>query len=38
MTEAVYHDETSVVGHGCDDQVEFTSALDLLLDGLDRLR
>jgi hypothetical protein len=35
---AVYHDEASVVGHGCDDQFEFEFALDLLLDGLERLR
>jgi AcrR family transcriptional regulator len=38
MTRAVYHDEASVVGGGCDDQFEFEFALDLLLDGLDRLR
>jgi AcrR family transcriptional regulator len=38
MTRAVYHDEASVVGGGCDDQFEFVFALDLLLDGLDRLR
>jgi hypothetical protein len=38
MTQAVYHDEASVVGQGCDDQFEFEFALDLLLDGLDRLR
>jgi AcrR family transcriptional regulator len=38
MTRAVYHDEASVVGGGCDDQFEFEFALDLLLDGLNRLR
>jgi hypothetical protein len=41
MTElliAVYHDEASVVGSGCDDQFEFEFALDLLLDGIQRLR
>ena len=38
MTQAVYHDEASVVGQGCDDQFEFEFALDLLLDGLGRLR
>ena len=38
MTRAVYHDEASVVGQGCDDQFEFEFALDLLLDGLGRLR
>jgi hypothetical protein len=32
------HDEESVVGQGCDDQAEFEFALDLLLDGFDRLR
>jgi AcrR family transcriptional regulator len=32
------HDEQSVVGPGCDDQFEFEFALDLLLDGFDRLR
>jgi len=31
-------DEASVVGQGCDDQFEFEFALDLLLDGLGRLR
>jgi AcrR family transcriptional regulator len=38
LAQAVYHDEASVVGGGCDDQFEFEFALDLLLDGLDRLR
>jgi AcrR family transcriptional regulator len=38
LAQAVYHDEASVVGSGCDDQFEFKFALDLLLDGLDRLR
>ncbi|MBQ0892330.1 TetR/AcrR family transcriptional regulator C-terminal domain-containing protein [Micromonospora sp. U56] len=32
------HDGRSVVGPGCDDQFEFEFALDLLLDGFDRLR
>ena len=32
------HEEGSVVGHGCDDQFEFEFALDLLLDGFERLR
>jgi hypothetical protein len=27
-----------VVGPGCDDQYEFEFALDLLLDGIERLR
>lgn len=35
---AASHDEQSVVGPGCDDQFEFEFALDLLMDGLERLR
>ncbi|MEU9993621.1 TetR/AcrR family transcriptional regulator C-terminal domain-containing protein [Streptomyces sp. NPDC048045] len=31
------HDSASVVGQGCDDQFEFEFALDLLLDGFERL-
>ncbi|MDN4611535.1 TetR/AcrR family transcriptional regulator C-terminal domain-containing protein [Arthrobacter burdickii] len=31
------HDGASVVGQGCDDQFEFEFALDLLLDGFERL-
>lgn len=31
------HDDESVVGQGCDDQFEFEFALDLLLDGFERL-
>ncbi|WP_431679464.1 TetR/AcrR family transcriptional regulator [Kitasatospora sp. KL5] len=31
------HDDGSVVGRGCDDQFEFEFALDLLLDGFERL-
>jgi AcrR family transcriptional regulator len=38
MVRAIHHDAASVVGQGCDDQFEFEFALDLLLDGLDRLR
>jgi hypothetical protein len=34
----IAHDEGSVVGGGCDDQFEFEFALDLMLDGLERLR
>ena len=34
----VTHDDSSVVGGGCDDQFEFEFALDLLLDGLERLK
>ncbi len=35
---AVAHDDKSVVGSGCDDQFEFEFALDLLLDGFERLQ
>ncbi|MFD3821608.1 TetR/AcrR family transcriptional regulator [Streptomyces sp. NPDC058625] len=38
LAMAVAHDRESVVGAGCDDQLEFEFALDLTLDGLDRLR
>ncbi|GAA2891685.1 hypothetical protein Acy02nite_14710 [Actinoplanes cyaneus] len=38
MATAAAHDESSVVGSGCDDQFEFEFALDLLLDGFERLR
>jgi AcrR family transcriptional regulator len=38
LAMAVAHDEGSVVGQGCDDQFEFEFALDLLLDGFERLR
>jgi AcrR family transcriptional regulator len=34
----VRHDDESVVGAGCDDQFEFEFGLDLILDGLERLR
>jgi AcrR family transcriptional regulator len=34
----VMHDDSSVVGGGCDDQFEFEFALDLLLDGIERLK
>lgn len=37
MMGAIYHDPTSIVGGGCDDQFEFEFALDLLLDGLEKL-
>jgi AcrR family transcriptional regulator len=37
MMLKISHDETTVVGSGCDDQFEFTFALDLILDGLERL-
>ena len=38
MAAAAAHAEDSVVGQGCDDQFEFEFALDLLLDGFERLR
>jgi AcrR family transcriptional regulator len=38
LMTAISHDAGSVVGPGCDDQFEFEFALDLLLDGLGRLR
>ncbi|MET3950016.1 TetR/AcrR family transcriptional regulator C-terminal domain-containing protein [Arthrobacter sp. UYEF36] len=37
IATAATHEEGSVVGHGCDDQFEFEFALDLLLDGFERL-
>lgn len=37
MAMAAAHDESSVVGSGCDDQFEFEFALNLLLDGFERL-
>ncbi|MFD1210445.1 TetR/AcrR family transcriptional regulator [Arthrobacter sp. GCM10027362] len=37
IAAAAAHDDGSVVGHGCDDQFEFGFALDLLLDGFERL-
>ncbi|GAA3217650.1 TetR/AcrR family transcriptional regulator [Dactylosporangium siamense] len=38
ITTKVAHDDASVVGSGCDDQFEFEFSLDLILDGLERLR
>jgi AcrR family transcriptional regulator len=38
LVAAITHDQASVVGVGCDDQFEFEFALDLMLDGLERLR
>ncbi len=35
---AVNHDDASIVGPGCDDQFEFEFALDLVLDGIERLK
>lgn len=37
IATSMNHDDGSVVGHGCDDQFEFEFALDLLLDGFERL-
>jgi AcrR family transcriptional regulator len=37
LMKVVYHDPESTLG-GCDDQFEFEFGLDLLLDGLERLR
>ncbi|MFE9656374.1 TetR/AcrR family transcriptional regulator [Micromonospora sp. NPDC006431] len=37
IAAAASHDNASVVGQGCDDQFEFEFALDLLLDGIERL-
>ncbi|WP_329200525.1 MULTISPECIES: TetR/AcrR family transcriptional regulator C-terminal domain-containing protein [unclassified Streptomyces] len=37
LARAVAHDQGSVVGQGCDDQFEFEFALDLLLDGFEKL-
>ena len=38
IATAASHEGESVVGPGCDDQFEFEFALDLLLDGFERLR
>ena len=35
---AVSHDDASTVGPGCDDQFEFEFSLDLMLDGIERLK
>ncbi|PWR10794.1 TetR family transcriptional regulator [Micromonospora acroterricola] len=35
---AASHDDTSVLGQGCDDQFEFEFAMDLLLNGIERLQ
>lgn len=34
----ISHDDDSIIGSGCDDDVEFVFSLDLLLDGLERAR
>jgi AcrR family transcriptional regulator len=38
LMTVVYHDPESTLGGGCDDQFEFEFGLDLILDGLERLR
>jgi AcrR family transcriptional regulator len=38
LATAISHDENTIVGQGCDDQFEFEFGLDLILDGLERLR
>jgi AcrR family transcriptional regulator len=38
LVAAITHDQASVVGGGCDDQFEFEFSLDLMLDGLEKLR
>jgi AcrR family transcriptional regulator len=37
VATSMNHDDGSIVGHGCDDQFEFEFALDILLDGFERL-
>ncbi|HEV2778987.1 MAG TPA: TetR/AcrR family transcriptional regulator C-terminal domain-containing protein [Actinophytocola sp.] len=37
IATAASHDDASAVGRGCDDQFEFEFALDILLDGFERL-
>ena len=38
MMMQISHDEESTIGSGCDDMVEFVFTIDLILDGLERLR
>ena len=38
MMIAAMRDDDSIVGLGCDDQAEFEFGLDLILDGLERVR
>jgi len=38
MALAATHEDDSIIGSGCDDQFEFEFALDLLLDGFERLQ
>ena len=38
LWQTVSHEDASIVGPGCDDQFEFEFALDLMLDGIERLK
>ena len=38
IVEEIQHQEETIVGSGCDDDIEFRFALDILLDGLERKR
>lgn len=38
IVEQIQHQEETIVGSGCDDDIEFRFALDILLDGLERKR
>ena len=38
LYKEITHEDASVVGPGCDDQAEFEFALDLMLDGIERLK
>ena len=37
IVEEIQHQEETIVGSGCDDDVEFRFALDIILDGLERI-
>jgi hypothetical protein len=38
LWQTVSHEDASIVGPGCDDQFEFEFALDLMLDGIERMK
>ena len=38
IVKEISHQEDTVVGSGCDDDIEFVFSLDLILDGLERIR
>lgn len=38
IMDEIQHQEETIVGSGCDDDVEFIFALDLVLEGLERIR